>query len=177
MPGNSSGSDSEASSSSDGNAAGKARSHKAPSVATTGGGLGALVICDTLTKARTCLLCNSTSVDDNRLEAADPFENRQDLKLPLKSYEKRKSPEGDAVRVPSGRLCLICSNVYRALGSLSCLSHLIILLVSVHFKMPPQGIDSIEDWASSLAVFFCVKQSDGCVFWMFRIVPCDYDCD
>ena len=123
MPGNSSGSDSEASSSSEGNAgAGDARSVKAPSVATTGVGLGGLVICHTLTKARTCQLCNSKSMDDNPLEAADPFETPQDLKLPWKSYERRKTPEGDTVRVPSGRLCMICFNVYRALGSLSRLS-------------------------------------------------------
>eukprot|EP00435_Cladocopium_sp_Y103_P068297 s554_g31.t1 len=111
-------SESESSSSSAGHAS-AAPSQRAPSVATTGVGLGGLVICYTLTKARKCLLCNGTSVDENPLETADPFETTQDLKLPWKSYEKKQTPEGDTVRVPSGRLCMICFNVYRALGSLS----------------------------------------------------------
>ena len=40
-----------------------------------------------------------------------------DMALPWRSYDKVKQDDGDTVRVPSGKLCLICFNVYRALGT------------------------------------------------------------
>jgi len=74
-----------------------------------------LVISHDHRKPRTCLLCNSTSSDDSPLEVTE--EAAVDMALPWRSYDKVKQGDGDTVRVPSGKLCLICFNVYRALGT------------------------------------------------------------
>ena len=73
-----------------------------------------LVISHDHRKPRTCLLCNSTSSDDSPLEVTE--EAAVDMALPWRSYDKVKQDDGDTVRVPSGKLCLICFNVYRAFG-------------------------------------------------------------
>ena len=70
-----------------------------------------------LRKARKCLLCNGSSTDQSPLEYTDDVFPEVHGRLPWRSYEKAKTKEGDTVRVPSGKLCLICFNVYRALGT------------------------------------------------------------
>lgn len=99
-------SDSDGTSSDEG---GAAPAH-ARSVASTGLGIGGLAVSYSLTKATKCVLCNGTSVDPT----------------PLTQEDGLPDPEGGlpwtgedvgAVRVPSGKLCLVCFNVYRALGS------------------------------------------------------------
>ena len=75
-----------------------------------------LVVSHDYRKARKCLLCNSTSTEGSPLDATE--EAAVDMALPWRSYEKVKTDDGDTVRVPSGKLCLICFNVYRALGVL-----------------------------------------------------------
>ena len=105
-------SDSDGTSSDEGSAA---PAH-ARSVASTGLGIGGLVVSYTLTKARKCLLCNGTSVDPTPLTQEDGLPDPEG-RLPWRSYEKKPGEDGDTVRVPSGKLCLVCFNVYRALGS------------------------------------------------------------
>ena len=75
-----------------------------------------LVVSHDHRKPRNCLLCNSTSSDESPLEVTE--EAAVDMALPWRSYDKVKQDDGDTVRVPSGKLCLICFNVYRALGTL-----------------------------------------------------------
>ena len=75
-----------------------------------------LVVSHDHRKPRSCLLCNSTSSDESPLEVTE--EAAVDMALPWRSYDKVKTADGDTVRVPSGKLCLICFNVYRALGTL-----------------------------------------------------------
>ena len=58
----------------------------------------------------------TTSSDENPLEVTE--EAAVDMALPWRSYDKVKTADGDTVRVPSTKLCLICFNVYRALGTL-----------------------------------------------------------
>ena len=72
-----------------------------------------------LRKARTCLLCNSGSSDQSPLEYTDEIYPETGGRLPWRSYEKRKLEDGTLVRVPSGRLDLVCFNVYRGLGTLA----------------------------------------------------------
>ncbi|CAK9111622.1 Uncharacterized protein SCF082_LOCUS51789, partial [Durusdinium trenchii] len=74
--------------------------------------------CPTLRKPRCCQLCNGRSTDESPLEyPTDEIFPEVEGRLPWRSYEKAKEEDsGETVRVPSGRLCLICFNVYRALG-------------------------------------------------------------
>lgn len=74
-------------------------------------------ICFATRKARKCCLCGCCSVDESPLEYPDDIFPEHQGRLPWRSYEKVKNSDGDTVRVPSGKLCLICFNVYRALGS------------------------------------------------------------
>ena len=87
----------------------------APLVASTAP--GAFPVSFDLRKARKCLLCNGSSTDQSPLEYTDDVFPEVHGRLPWRSYEKAKTKEGDTVRVPSGKLCLICFNVYRALGT------------------------------------------------------------
>ena len=80
---------------------------------------GPLVVRFDLRKARTCLLCNSGSSDQSPLEYTDEIYPETGGRLPWRSYEKRKLEDGTLVRVPSGRLDLVCFNVYRGLGTLA----------------------------------------------------------
>ena len=75
-----------------------------------------LVVSHDHRKPRSCLLCNSTSSDESPLKATE--EAAADMALPWRSYDKVKTADGDTVRVPSTKLCLICFNVYRGLGTL-----------------------------------------------------------
>lgn len=75
-----------------------------------------LVVSHDHCKPRSCLLCNSTSSDESPLEVTE--EAAVGMALPWRSYDKVKTADGDTVRVPSTKLCLICFNVYRALGTL-----------------------------------------------------------
>ena len=110
---------SSSSSESEGGAASHGGANARPeSVATTGVGLGGLVICYTIGKPKVCLLCNGRSVDESPLQTEESWADPEDSKLPWKSYDKKKNSAGDTVRVPAGKLCLICFNVYRALGIL-----------------------------------------------------------
>ena len=75
-----------------------------------------LVVSHDHCKPRSCLLWNSTSSDESPLEVTE--EAAVGMALPWRSYDKVKTADGDTVRVPSTKLCLICFNVYRALGTL-----------------------------------------------------------
>lgn len=81
----------------------------------------ALPVCYTARKARKCLLCACTSTDESPLTyGAESMEHMEfHGRMPWRSSEKIRLDDGDKVRVPSGKLCLICFNVYRALGSLA----------------------------------------------------------
>ena len=87
------------------------------SVANGGVGLGGLAICYTLGKPKVCLLYNGRSVDESP-QTEESWADPEDAKLPWKNYDKKQNSAGDTVRVPAGKLCLICFNVYRALGIL-----------------------------------------------------------
>lgn len=68
-------------------------------------------------KARSCLLCGATSTDVSPLEYTEDFYLEYQGRIPWRSYEKIRTKDGDQVRVPSGRIDMICFNVYRALGA------------------------------------------------------------
>ena len=87
------------------------------SVANGGVGRGGLAICYTLGKPKVCLLYNGRSVDESP-QTEESWADPEDAKLPWKNYDKKQNSAGDTVRVPAGKLCLICFNVYRALGIL-----------------------------------------------------------
>ena len=91
----------------------KSGPHRRASVVSSATGL---VVSHDHRKPRSCLLCNSTSSDESPLGVTE--EAALDMALPWRSYDKVKTADGDTVRVPSGKLCLICFNVYRALGTL-----------------------------------------------------------
>lgn len=91
----------------------------APSVASTS--TGRLRVVFDLRKARKCLLCNCSSTDQSPLDYGDEIQQEHEGRIPWRSYEKVKTPEGDTVQVPSGKLDRICFNVFRALGSWKCL--------------------------------------------------------
>ena len=95
----------------------QARSGRESTAASSAGGLARISL--TLRKPRCCQLCNGRSTDESPLDyATDELFPEVEGRLPWRSYEKAKE-EASAVRVPSGRLCLICFNVYRALGILA----------------------------------------------------------
>ena len=75
-----------------------------------------LVVSHCHRKPRSCLLCNSTSSDESPLEVTE--EAAVGMALPWRSYDEVKTAHGNTGRVPSTKLCLICFNVYRALGTL-----------------------------------------------------------
>ena len=97
----------------------RARSGRASTAASLAGGLARISL--TLQKPRCCQLCNGRSTDESPLEyPTDEIFPEVEGRLPWRSYEKAKEEDsGETVRVPSGRLCLICFNVYRALGILA----------------------------------------------------------
>ncbi|CAE7386793.1 unnamed protein product [Symbiodinium sp. CCMP2592] len=71
-----------------------------------------------LAKSCTCCLCNAKSTDTSPLDGWEGDEDRLlDGRLPWSKYGKRAMPDGEVVRVPEGRLDLICLNVFRALGA------------------------------------------------------------
>ena len=70
-----------------------------------------LVVSHDHRKPRSCLLCNSTSSDESPFEVTE--EAAVGMALPWRSYDKVKTADGDTVRVPSTKLCLICFNVYK----------------------------------------------------------------
>ena len=77
------------------------------------GGLSSLRVVYNLSKACECQLCNSKSTDDSPLAAAVGGSTRR----PWRSYKKVKDRvSGETVKVPEGKLCLLCFNVYRMLG-------------------------------------------------------------
>ncbi|CAE7268998.1 unnamed protein product, partial [Symbiodinium sp. CCMP2456] len=66
-----------------------------------------------LTKACTCCLCNAKSTDESPLDGWEGDEDRLlDGRLPWSKYGKRLLPDGsgEIVRVPEGRIDLICLN-------------------------------------------------------------------
>ena len=69
-----------------------------------------------LSKASTCCLCSCRSTDPSPLNEAlelDAWGGRR----PWSKYRKVKDPvTKDVFRVPEGKLCLICYNVFRSLG-------------------------------------------------------------
>ena len=79
-------------------------------------GMAALRVCYTSRKCRQCTLCNAKSTEESPLEYAEEIFPEVQGRIPWRSYEKVKADDGEQVRVPSGKLCLICFNVYRALG-------------------------------------------------------------
>ena len=97
----------------------QARSGRASTAASLAIGLARISL--TLRKPRCCQLCNGRSTDESPLEyLTDEIFPEVEGRLPWRSYEKAKEEDsGETVRVPSGRLCLICFNVYRALGILA----------------------------------------------------------
>lgn len=62
-------------------------------------------------------MCGATSTDVSPLEYAEDFYLEYQGRIPWRSYEKIRTKDGDQVRVPSGRIDMICFNVYRALGA------------------------------------------------------------
>ena len=78
-----------------------------------------LRVCHTLRKARCCLLCSAQSSDPTPLDyGAEDLSHASALddRIPWRSYEKMRDEQMDLVRVPAGKLCAICFNVYRALS-------------------------------------------------------------
>ena len=72
-----------------------------------------------LTKACTCCLCNAKSTDESPLDGWEGDEDRLlDGRIPWSKYGKRllSDGSGEIVRVPEGRVDLVCLNVFRALG-------------------------------------------------------------
>ena len=107
----------------------------APSVASTAG--GQTRICHDLKKARTCQLCNCSSSDESPLDyVGEEIFPEASGRVPWRSYDRVKAQDGETVRVPSGRLCLICFNVYRALGSSIAIVVPIILYI-IYFLLFP----------------------------------------
>ena len=78
----------------------------------------ALRVSFTARKARVCLLCSAKSTDASPLEYLGEDLSHQEVsgRLPWRAYEKVKE-DGEPVRAASGRCCLVCFNVYRALGA------------------------------------------------------------
>ena len=116
-------SDSDASSASaaSSEASGPVRRPPAGSVASSAV-VGKLRICFTSRKPRKCVLCNAQSTDESPLEYTDDIFPESQGRIPWRSYEKVRATDGESVRVPSGKLCLICFNVYRALGAVASIS-------------------------------------------------------
>lgn len=96
----------------------------ARSVASSTGAV--LRVCFVTRKARVCILCNCKSTDESPLEYSEDVFPEANGRVPWRSHEKTRDEEGEMVKVPSGKLCLICFNVYRALGA-------VIAVVSSHF--------------------------------------------
>ena len=69
-----------------------------------------------LSKASTCCLCNSKSTDLSPIELEAEEDRMLQGRLPWGKYRKVLTTEGDTMRVPEGRVCLVCLNVFRALG-------------------------------------------------------------
>lgn len=88
---------------------------QARSVASTNPGV--VRICFVTRKGRVCILCNAKSTDQSPLEYVDEIPAEAGGRIPWRSYEKVRAADGESVKVPSGKLCLICFNVYRALGA------------------------------------------------------------
>ena len=74
-----------------------------------------------LTKSCTCCLCNAKSTDTSPLDGWEGDEDRLlGGRIPWSKYGKRalQDGSGELVRVPEGRIDLICLNVFRALGGI-----------------------------------------------------------
>ena len=66
-----------------------------------------------LSKPCECQLCNSKPADDTPLTSSVAGSSKR----PWRSYKKVKDRvSGKTVKVPEGKLCLLCFNVYRMLG-------------------------------------------------------------
>lgn len=77
--------------------------------------LGSLAVCLTLSKACVCCLCNAKSTDPTPLTYQD--EEQYGGARPWNKYRKKHDPETETwVKVPEGKLCLICFSTFRALG-------------------------------------------------------------
>ena len=78
--------------------------------------LATLAVCFTLSKACVCCLCNAKSTDPSPLvggEEDDQYGGRR----PWNKYRKVRHPGSDEqVKVPEGKLCMICFSTFRALG-------------------------------------------------------------
>ena len=98
------------------------RARKTASTASTAAGFkGLLHLAISFSHSRPCkcCLCGSSSLDPTPLvskldeAAAMPPDGG---KRPWAKYRKCTPAGEDSVRVPEGRLCLLCFNVFRALG-------------------------------------------------------------
>lgn len=65
-----------------------------------------------LCKACTCLLCSKSSVDPSPLTHA----HENDAWSGRRPWGKYRKVTDQGVRVPEGRICLLCFNVFRSLG-------------------------------------------------------------
>ena len=65
-----------------------------------------------LSKACTCLLCSKSSVDPSPLTHA----HENDAWSGRRPWGKYRKVTDQGVRVPEGRICLLCFNVFRSLG-------------------------------------------------------------
>ena len=75
--------------------------------------LASLRVVYNLSKPCECQLCNSKSTDDTPLASSVAGSSKR----PWRSYKKVKDRvSGKTVKVPEGKLCLLCFNVYRMLG-------------------------------------------------------------
>ena len=63
-----------------------------------------------------CCLCGSASTDASPLVTRMDEALELETKRPWAKYRKAFPPGEDPVRVPEGRLCLPCLNVFRLLG-------------------------------------------------------------
>ena len=84
-----------------------------PPPSSVGSSGGALRVSYTSRKSRHCTLCNAKSTDQSPLDYSEEIFPEVQGRIPWRSYEKVKMDDGEQVRVPSGKLCLICFNVYR----------------------------------------------------------------
>ena len=90
----------------------------ARSVASVPKGILTLAISYAHSRACKCCLCGSKSTDPSPLVSTlDEAATEADSKRPWAKYRKVVPGEGEEpVRVPEGRLCLPCLNVFRLLG-------------------------------------------------------------
>ena len=137
------------------------------------GSLLSLRISYTLRKARQCLLCNTSSTDESPLTYGDDEVSLEvQGRVPWRSYEKARADDGEVYKVPSGKLCLVCFNVYRALGHLACVvaTGNVFVLLAVEQAAVRERPD-----CSSLAVVCCsfsFRKHSGVVPLAFQAICC-----